>query len=184
MRNNAFADACTVEAAGVKDIVTFLETQAHHGRFVLTNKGRLAESLQKTVGDAAVNCPLNKIWGIEFKVEEENKHGNFYLETWSNLCFKTTGWMYNLDADVLLYYFLNDKHLFSIPFRRLCRWAFGCGATDERIDPGRIYSFREKKQKKYKQLNDTWGRCVPIDVVREEVGFEEYKLCSGEWINL
>lgn len=174
MKHNAYQDACNVEAEGMADIIAFLESQSHHGRFVLTNKGRVSEFLQKTVGDALFNCHEGNIWAVEFKVEEANEHGNFYLETWSNLQWFTPGWLYKLQADILLYYFLRERELYSIPFAKLKRWAFGSRNGTRRLSPGRIYEFPEKPQSKREQLNDTWGRCVPISVIEREVGFTKH----------
>ena len=170
---NAFSECCNVEAAGMDDLVQFLEKQSDSGRFVLTSKGALSKQLQKQVGDAMLNRQ-GSIFGVEFKVESENKHGNFFLETWSNLPRRTPGWMVNLNTDVLLYYFLAEKVLFSIPFQRLCQWAFGSGRDAK--NEGKIYQYKELRQSKYRQLSVTYGRCVPISVIEEEVGFNCYKL--------
>jgi len=179
---SSFHDACKVEAKGVSDICRFLEQQCDCGRFVLTDKGRLSETLQRTVGDA-VASKNDGVWGIEFKVERENKHGNFFLETWSNLAWRKPGWMFTLDADVLLYYFLAEREMYAIPFQRLCKWAFGDATTGVKKNPGRIYDFPERLQAAYLQRNDTWGRCVPIAVIETEVTFTRYSydIFWDEW---
>lgn len=160
---NAFELASRVEAEGVGRIVEFLREQSDRGHFVLTAKGRLARDLQLRVGDAMVNRD-GDIFGVEFKIERADKHGNFFLETWSNRSRFNRGWLDHLDTDVLLYFFMEDGKLYSIPFQRLKKWAFGDSQRD-----GRIYDFPERKQSKYRQMNDTWGRCVPIKVVIQEV---------------
>lgn len=84
--------------------------------------------------------------------------------------------MFKLKADVLIYYFIENKVIYSIPFGKLRRWAFGRKGSEVRsLSPGRIYDFPEKQQKKTCQLNDTWGRCVPIVVIEKEVGFKKYE---------
>ena len=102
---------------------------------------------------------------MELKVEAANKHGNFFLETWSNREWFTLGWMYKLQADVLLYYFLQERELYSIKVPALKEWAFGVGDGQ-----GAIYKYLERKQSKYNQRNDTWGRCVPIAELQKALG--------------
>jgi hypothetical protein len=166
---SAFKEACEVETEAMKDVVPFLHAHSHKGRFVLTNKGRLSKELQKQYGDAMAETSVG-ITAVEVKAEFENKYGNLFLETWSNRERFTPGWMFTLNADYLLYYFLTERQMLSIRFPLLRRWAF---------HEGRIYEYEEKCQAKYSQRNDTWGRCVPIDVVREEVTFNEYQF-SGD----
>jgi hypothetical protein len=175
---NAFEDACRIEADGLQDIVRFLDSQSGTGRVVLTDKGNLSAFLQETVGDAVFNCPRGHVWGAEFKIEKKWT-GNVFLETWSNLSRKTPGWMIKQNADILLYYFLSRRVLYSIDFRRLCRWAFGdsslwTNGKQPKHSPGRIYDFPEKRQNKRKQRNDTWGRCVPHGILLQEVGMNIY----------
>jgi hypothetical protein len=163
--NNAFKTACEVETEAMAILIPFIEQKSI--RYVLTNKGNVSKELQKTCGDALINSDDGTIWAIEIKAERRNKTGNFYLETWSNRKWYTVGWMFNLNTDILLYFFLEDMLLYSIKFRDLRHWAFV---------KGRIYDFQEKPQTKYSQLNDTWGRCVPIGVIGDEVGFTQYNL--------
>lgn len=181
---NAFTDAREIELAGKDDLVRFLENQACNGRVVLTDKGPLSAFLQETVGDAVMNARDMTTWGIEFKIEQKHT-GNLFLETWSNLSRRNPGWMVKLNTDILLYYFLDCSSLYSIGFQRLVIWAFGDSSAfrnGERVNrrsPGRIYDFPERKQNRYNQLNDTWGRIVPLDVLRREVGIREYTKSSG-----
>ncbi len=164
---SAFDDTCLIETRASELIIPFIQSMSHGGRYVLTNKGNLSKDLQKIVGDALINSGDGKIWGIEYKAEERNIHNNFFLETWSNLSRFTPGWMFNLNTDILLYLFLEEKDLYSLNFKNLRTWAFV---------NRRIYAFPEKQQGKYAQRNDTWGRCVPIDVIKNEVGFNLYNL--------
>jgi len=71
--------------------------------------------------------------------------------------------------DILLYYFIKERLLYSIDFFKLRSWAF--------MD-GNIYKYPEKPQGKYSQLNDTWGRCVPIIAIEKEVGLRKYNLAE------
>ncbi len=156
------------------ELLPLLNTKAFQGRFVITDKGNVSELLQKTVGDIIFNCANQETWSIEVKTEEENKYGNFYLETWSNLSRLTPGWMVTMKADFLWYYFQDIKILYSIQLPKLQSWAF--------MDRKRIYAFPEKMQKKTVQLNDTWGRCVPIKIIEKEVGFKVYNAITTEQI--
>ena len=63
-----------------------------------------------------------------------------------------------------MFYFLDTDDLVTVPLLRLKRWAFGSGTE------GGIYAWPEKRQGRYGQLNDTWGRCVPVDHLAEAVG--------------
>jgi len=176
---NAFDEARQVELAGKEDLVRFLENQACNGRVVLTDKGPLAQFLQETVGDAIMNDREMTTWGVEFKIERKHT-GNLFLETWSNLARRNPGWMVKLNADILLYYFLDYSRLYSIGVHKLVLWAFGNSSAfrnNERVQgrsPGRIYDFPERRQGRYTQKNDTWGRVVPVEILKKEVGIKEY----------
>ncbi len=159
--NNSFQEASYIEAAGMDAILPFLMMKAYSGQFVTTNKGRLSKFLQATVGDLLVNME-DEIYSIELKVEQENTHNNFFIETWSNKKFshKNIGWIFKLDCDFLWYYFMQSDELYSIYFPELWKWCF---------EKNRLYDFPEKAQRKYEQLNKTCGRCVPIRAILTEV---------------
>lgn len=177
---NAFEGASMVEARGMAVLLPYIEEKAHAGRFVRTCKGPLARFLQEELGDVLVNTSESTIYSAEIKVEQRHT-GRLFLETWSNRNLEdkashaergsNPGWLFKLRADLLLYYFLDSDDLYTIPLFRLKRWAFGSG--DER---GRLYDFPEKPQSRYRQLNDTWGRIVDIDVLRREVGIKHTKV--------
>lgn len=177
---NSFRKAQGLAIRGLEDIVPFIRSRATGGQFVLTDKGTLSELLQKSAGDALLNF-ATRCWGVELKTEEENKYGNFFLETWSNRKFsmQNPGWMYTLKTDILLYYFLNSGELFSMKFDDLWDWSF-CKRSERGLC-GRVYDYPEKPQGKYEQLNETWGRCVPIEVIGREVGFRKYLYVSGQF---
>lgn len=160
-----YVDSCKIGDTGLNDVLPLVEKSALNGRFVITDKGNLSVFLQKTVGDIIMNCNSGKTWAIEVKTEKEGKTNNFFLEMWSNRERYTVGWMFTLNADFLWYYILDAKTLYSIQFELLRAWAF---------KKGKIYLYPEKSQKKYEQLNDSWGRCVPISVVEREVGFRKF----------
>jgi hypothetical protein len=170
---SGFSDARAIEAKAMAVLVPFLTERAHDGRLVLCNKGPLAKRLQETTGDAIFNSDPDTMWTVEIKAERTFT-GNLFLETWSNRNLEdryrhaergsNRGWMDKLVADLLLYYFLDVDRLYIINLFKLKQWAFGGGDG-----VGRIYSFPEKKQGRYSQLNDTWGRIVPIATIEREV---------------
>jgi hypothetical protein len=169
--DNAFEKASLIEAEAMKDIIPFIQRNSWEGRLVLTAKGNLSKELQKQAGDILFNGEDQRLWAVELKAEVENLYNNFFLETWSNRRRFTLGWMFTIQSDVLLYYFLKEKELYSISIPKLKAWAF---------EGQRIYNFPEKRQGKYDQKNDTWGRCVPIETIRHEVGFKFYNLTAPE----
>ena len=154
---NAFDQTQRVEQRSMEILRPFIEQRAFNGQYVVTSKGPLARDLQITAGDVLYNSDKDTVFSIEIKAEESNKHGNFFLETWSNRKWYTPGWMITLKTDLLLYHFLKDDLLYRIPFQKLKRWAF---------HDRRIYNYPERQQSKYSQPNDTWGRCVPIEKLR------------------
>ncbi len=167
---NAFTQCSRVEKKSYKVLIPYAQSVATNGQFVMTSTGRLSRHFQKTFGDVLINNASGDIEAIEIKAEKENKYGNFFLETWSNKKRDTQGWMHTIKADTLWYYFLDVATLYKINFSGLTRWAFE--QRGEHRQKGRIWDFEEKEQQEYEQPNDTWGRCVPIDTVGDEVGFE------------
>jgi len=105
---NAFDSAREVEARSLEILTPFIESRSFDGRFVLIEKGRLAQELQRTIGDAVLTAHNGNFYAVEIKAEESNKHGNLFLETWSNLSRYKTGWMFTLDTDLFLYHFIED----------------------------------------------------------------------------
>lgn len=169
---NAFDLARGVEAQAMVRLLPFVEERAQSGRYVVTDKGRLAPFLQEIVGDVIFNDKQDRMWSIEIKAERRFT-GNLFLETWSNRNLENpdsharrgsnVGWLAKLQADLLFYYFLDVDRLFIGQVFALKRWAFGHGKVE-----GRLYDYKEVTQAKYAQLNDTVGRLVSIaDLCRE-----------------
>ena len=149
--------------------------EASNGRVVYFDTGRLALDCQKKYGDLVIQDKnTSALWSIELKAELR-KSDNLFLEHWSNGSQYTPGWMVYLDADLLLYHFLESNELYIIKFQHLKRWFhFGDGFKD-----GKPYQYRPacerfplKMQTKYEQKNNTLGRCVPINVIQNEVGLK------------
>ncbi|NBW19542.1 MAG: hypothetical protein EBR82_67370 [Caulobacteraceae bacterium] len=123
-----------------------------------------SEFLQALWGDYVITKG-GEPCAIELKAERFNRYGNFFLETWSNRQWFTLGWLYKLRGDYLFYMFIDSKELWTISTPALKRWAFG--VEDQ---PGQIYQYPERKQAKYEQKNDSWGRCVPIVNLQNALG--------------
>ena len=155
-------DAClSVEARAMKILEPIIA--AYYDSHVrASGNGKLVKWIQQNMGDVLARNPPNAADIVDVKSEETNKHGNFFLESWSNKARGKRGWMFTAHYTKLWYYFLDTSELFIIDFARLKTWAVE-----------RITDFPEREQNKYDQLNDTWGRCVPIGVIRNEVGFDE-----------
>jgi hypothetical protein len=182
---NGFDKARLVEARSMLLLQPFLDDL--NGKYVLTNKGRLAKHLQETFGDLLFNDRRGRIWAVEHKAEEHYTQ-NLFLETWSNRNLESwesraargsnPGWMYKTRADLLFYHFLDADALFIVNMFALARWAFRTpskrrGERANRIGAeymvGRIWDFPEREQKQHQQLNDTHGRIVPIQVLQQEM---------------
>jgi len=176
---SAYSETSKIGAKGVRLILPFLKEISDDGNLVTIDKGRLSEELQKKYGDIFMNNSSGNILAVEVKTEVAQKTQNFFLETWSNKSRYTEGWMTALDADILIYLFLDTLTFYSIPFKKLQHWSFDkasrLGLT------GRIYDYPEKPMRKYDQLNDTCGRCVPIADIEREVGFRRYRQVCGMW---
>lgn len=167
---SSFQDSRGTEIRGLNDVLSFIKLRAFEGRYVCTDKGTLSEFLQAECGDIMAEMGATeqdrRLYAIELKTEEEDKYGNLFLETWSNLNFdrRKPGWMWTLKCDILLYYFLASKELYSIDFRKLWAWFHGqIHGNMELIQPFGTRRYTLKLQKKCVQLNRTTGLAVPIN---------------------
>lgn len=177
---SAFDTCSRVEDQGVALLLPWLDEQAQQHRVVRIAKGALAKALQQIVGDFLMTTRDGGMSGIELKVEQQGRD-RLFLETWSNRNLETrerhaeigsnVGWLYKSRADVLLYYFLSTDELYALSMFRLQQWAFGAGDV-----PPRLYAFPEVGQSKYRQMNDTRGRPVSIDLLRREVGLKKFSV--------
>lgn len=169
---NAFDSARGVEAQGMAVLLPYLQEMSD-GRVVVTSKGTLAKWLQESVGDVVL-MDGEEFRAVEIKVERK-KTGNVFLETWSNRNLErkadhanrgqTPGWTMKIRSDLLFYYFLDSDWLFSFDVFELKRWLFGNGEVLGAWGSGR---YRELCQRRYTQMNDTWGLLAPIaDLARD-----------------
>jgi len=158
-----------IEKIAMEHILPFLDSYALDGRIIIiTNK-----YMQKNCGDIVYSNNHNDSIVIEIKSEASEKYNNFFLETWSNRKWRTVGWMVTNNSDYLFYFFVDTKKLYVINMHKLIKWCF---------EDGRMFDYPEKKQRKNIQLNDTYGRCVPIEVIKNEVGLKVYCLNSQKQI--
>jgi hypothetical protein len=114
--------------------------------------------IQLFCGDVLVSLPKEAKY-IELKAEESDRHGNLFIETWSNKARKTRGWFWKCQADWLWYYFLEQHELYVFEMDALRTW----------LTPQLQEKYPEKAQRKRDQLNDTWGLCIPIEDMRSGV---------------
>lgn len=181
---NAFENACLVEQRGMTTLLPYLETRAYRGRVIQICKGPLAAHFQRTFGDLLIATGPDGVASIEIKTQTRWT-GNLFLETWSNRNLEdrashvergsTPGWMLTCRADVIGFHFLEADTVLFLPLFRLQQWAYGAGDQ-----PGRLYDFPERCQRRYAQPNDSWGRIVPVEVLAREVGMKRASLRQAE----
>ncbi len=177
---DAFADACLVEQRGMAALLPFLESRAWRGQLIHVAKGPLARTFQRSFGDLLIATGPGGVASIEIKVQRRWT-GRLFLEVWSNKNLdsqashvergSTPGWLITCRADVVGFHFLDADTALFLPLFRLQQWAFGTGDQG-----GRIYDFPERRQRRYVQRNDSWGRIVPVEVLAREVGIKRATL--------
>jgi len=168
---NGFQQASLVAMESFKILQPLIASRADDGRYVTTDKGRLSRKLQESLGDIVMNKNGN-VCCIELKAETKDT-GNLFLEEWSNRHWWNRGWMDKLDTDSLWYHTISVDRLLIVPFPELRAWAFTADSRFVSQGVGRMYDYKSRPQSRYEQMNDTWGRCVPIDVIKSEVGLVE-----------
>ena len=145
---NGFTECQKVEAEALEIILPHAEK--NNVQIVMTQGQHF---LQKLYGDFIIRYKRENCKFVELKAERENRHGNLFLESWSNLSWLNPGWMRTCKADVLWYFFIKERTIYSMNFNSLKEWMF---------EKGNVKNYREKLQKSTEQKNDTWGWCVPI----------------------
>lgn len=157
------------------DILT-PEIGKRYGSYIVATRDghELSQWVQINMGDCLARNETEHCHIIDVKAERKNKHNNFFLERFSNRSRNTPGWFVTARYTKLWYFFLDaggqENNLFIIDFDRLRKWAHGPSRNGQR---SRLADFPLKPQTERKQPNDTWGRCAKIDVVRDEVEFDE-----------
>lgn len=152
---NSFRQASEIEKQAEAVLLPYMEKTWPGCVYYATRHHPL---VQKFDGDFLVKRCGNAKY-IEIKAERKHT-GNLFIETWSNKQRKTLGWFHVCQADWLWYFFLDNNSLYVVPMNSLREWARGSHY--------RLLQFNERKQQAYSQLNDTWGRLVPIDVLKNE----------------
>lgn len=187
---SAFHECSKLAARSLAELEPFFEQTGK--RWVLTDKGRLGEFLQRTVGDVILNDQAGRMWTVEMKAEARFT-GNLFLEIWSNFNFMEygsyvgygprPGWLLTMNADLLFYHFPAVDKLFVMSLPALQRWAF-CSPSRNMSEPdgngvrtrlsGRVFDFRQIPQGAHDQKNKTVGAVVPLGVLRREMKVSEF----------
>lgn len=166
---SAFGNCLEIERKGVEEVVRYLRARKWFTDLCPSPKNEKREKTQRTFGDLCAATPDGRSLWIDFKVEQSHKHGNLFIEEWSNRRQGNPGWLHKIECDWIMYYFYEEKILYCFKKAELCNWAF---YTKSRCEPEKLYrilDFPNKPQGKHKQKNDTWGFCVPSKVILEEV---------------
>lgn len=182
---NAYTSAREIEAEGMRMLKPWLVEHAD-GKIIFDTggKGALSKFLQENMGDLLLHRSARPI-SIEVKIEQDYAPGtrNLFLETWSNRNLDSVrchaergsnlGWLYKLhQADFLFYLILQHKELHIMRMVALQRWCFGYryeDGGDLKEAEGKVYRYRERPQGIRSQLNDTWGRPVPVVDLQEQL---------------
>jgi len=162
---NAFDKASEVEKRGTLAVMELIKAQFPRWRVARTWEAtERGKALQTQFGDLFIWTEKEILQVAELKIEQVNRHGNAFLETWSNF-LKKPGWMFSCNCDLLIYHFLDHKETFIFEMPKLKEWFHGSGYR----------RFDQKCQQAYDQKNDTRGVCVPFAVLRDEVGFRYFR---------
>ena len=162
---NPFKKASQVETEAFRVLMPYAEMFCEHGTLVQTHGQLFA---QKYIGDMiGKSKSTGNAVSIEVKAEQDDATGNLFLESWSNRAHFTHGWMHTSQAEMLWYYFVGPQKLYTCELDKLKQWAFA--HNKNRSGFSNVSRFPERVQSKYMQSNDTWGWCVPVTVLLEEV---------------
>ena len=159
---NGFVEACEIEKQGEAVLLPYMEKVWPDCTYYPTRHHSL---IQQFCGDILTTQHATSKY-IEFKVEKDYaSHGgkNLFIETWSNRQRGTLGWFHKCQADWLWYYFLQPGELYIFPMTSLRQWA-----REPQLKP-RLLDFPLRQQRRYEQLNDTWGHPVPVIVFQQEL---------------
>lgn len=154
---SAFSNASEVEKQAIRELYPWLLHTCEKAQQIGLEKERLGLFVQTVWGDFLAT-KKGKNYSIELKAEETDKYSNFFLEMFSNMEFGTPGWMLTSHADYLFYFFLETGELYVMKLANLRKWAFFVDDNGHQ----RLDGYALRRQKKRDQLNDSWGRCVPI----------------------
>lgn len=148
-----YASSCNLGSRGEDFVISFLSW--FRPTSVITRI--TSRHGQKEYGDFYWNLG-DKTYSVDVKTEESDKYGNFFFEHWSNKHRETPGWGFTSNMDLLIYLFLKSNKYNLLDFKGFKYWAY---------ELKNIYEFPLKPQQKYRQINDSWGYCVPISLCRK-----------------
>jgi hypothetical protein len=152
---STFSDSNKVERIGLRLLLPRLVE--NYTVYFHTDKAR-----QREFGDLTA-YPLDKglVRPFTFEMKAEERHtGNLFIETWSNRSERNPGWLYTCRAEYLFYVFTDKGLVYRLAFGSFFHWLVGheTGSQHPRLD-----RYPELPQRKCVQLNDTWGRLVPVE---------------------
>lgn len=168
---SAWDDCRSLESASRQHLRTFLfPSLAFEGRYVHVNKGEWSREFQVKHGDYVINSDDDTAWRLEHKCELANTHGNFFIETFSNKSAGNPGWFWKLEADLLMYHFLQEGEVYLLRLAALRSWLYALGGDGH----PNVHRYRHKLQRKHQQLNDTWGYCVSVADVSASINVKRF----------
>lgn len=168
---NSFNAASELEKQSLGVLIPML-LEMFDGNMLATNSHSHSADLQKTCGDFLARKSIGDVIGLEMKAEMKHT-GNVFIETWSNRKWFASGWLFTSKADYILYHFLDSEVCYVISMRGLKTF---CHITEspKTKKPGRLLDYPEVPQKKYDQLNDTWGRLIPVGDLKSAQCLKEF----------
>jgi len=167
---NDFNNSLRTEHKGKVIIYDWLDLKNNNYASIYDGFDSPDDKVMQKHGDCIIFDKNGRGSWVEIKIEEENKFGNFFIETISNKNVRnefehlerasTQGWFWSSRATWIFYYFLKSDELFAFRLFHLKRWLL----SDDDGNPYHpiIDRYPEKPESKAIQKNDTWGRCVPI----------------------
>lgn len=147
---NAFEQASQVERSGIDLLYPWLK-YTHGNNIVFCD----SKQMQDEYGDFVLQRG-RAIEGIELKVERKHT-GNLFLETWSNRHMQNRGWLFKSKSETLYYVFLDVPVIYGLNLQALSQWA----------QSQEFATYKEIQQKAYSQMNDTWGKVVKIEKLKQ-----------------
>lgn len=160
-----YRDSLRVEEEGLQLLAPWLDRQ-YAGRYVLLYQHDNVKWWQREAGDLLVQIDGRAFQTVELKFERKFT-GNLFVETWSNKSSGASGWLLTCKSDRLLYVFLDARRMFSLTPATFRGW------VESNVDARK---WKQVRQHKYTQTNDTYGVLVPITEALEAGALEEVHL--------
>lgn len=170
-----------VREEGERLVEPFIRKLADNEQYLIIEGGPLALYLQQSCGDYHLRIH-GEIGTLELKTERKST-GNLFLEMFSNRNLEdpanhfrlgsTAGWLQTSRARWLAYTFLDQRLVHVCSMLALQRWAFR---------RERVWQYPFRRQGQYAQLNDTWGFCVPVKHLGQDLKrhFHSFRIDQGE----